>query len=75
MKRRLALADERIGNGADRLARLEEIVSDLERDGYKMHAGRKILTHLEKIQSLQTVDRDRIWRDLSALSRKPRRSD
>ena len=69
LRRRLTVAEERVGVGANNVARHRRIVAELERDGHDVTLAKEILAELEKAYALQVAACDRIRRELAALDR------
>jgi hypothetical protein len=56
----LAQAEWDVARGEYLIARQQQIVAKLERDGHDAEVGRKLLKRLEDMQATHITDRDRI---------------
>ncbi len=68
IQRHLLLAEMHVSQGERHVARQREIVAELKDDGRDLETARNLLARFEELYAQHVADRDRIRRELEALS-------
>jgi hypothetical protein len=68
LKERLAQAQARVAKGARRVERQRRVVAELEASDRSADLAKSLLVHLENLQVLHVVSRDRLLRDWARIS-------
>ncbi len=62
---RLAQARRHIAVGAENIARLQEIIGQLDHGGHDSSVAKELLVRFEGLQELHVADRDRLEKELN----------
>jgi hypothetical protein len=68
LEQHLAQAERHVADGENRIARQQQIITELASGGYDLETAQDLLAHFEYAQESHVADRDRLRAQLAAIS-------